>query len=91
MILSFRSKALAKLWDSNDGSKIRPDLLERVRLRLDVIHRAKSLDQMNVPGFDFHRLQGKPVRHSVHVNGPWCVTFEWDGQDAVRLELEQDH
>jgi proteic killer suppression protein len=27
----------------------------------------------------------------VHVNGPWCITFEWDGEDAVRVALEEYH
>jgi len=44
-----------------------------------------------LPGFNFHRLRGKPARWTVHVNGPWCLTFEWDGEDAVRVDLEQYH
>ncbi len=44
---------------------------------------------MNFPGFNFHRLRGRPVRYTVHVNGPWCLTFAWDGEDAVRVDLEQ--
>jgi proteic killer suppression protein len=46
---------------------------------------------MNAPGFNFHRLRGQPARYTVHVNGPWCLTFEWKGEDAVRVELEQYH
>jgi proteic killer suppression protein len=47
---------------------------------------------MNVPGFDFHVLRGKPTRYTVHVNGPWCITFEWDlSGGAVRVDLEQYH
>ena len=25
------------------------------------------------------------------MNGPWCVTFEWEDGDAVRVNLEQYH
>jgi len=46
---------------------------------------------LNVPGFNFHRLRGKPVRYSLHVNGPWCVTCEWEDGEAVRVNLEQYH
>jgi proteic killer suppression protein len=46
---------------------------------------------MNMPSFDFHALRGKPKRYTVHVNGPWRVTFEWDRTDAVRVDLEQYH
>ncbi len=47
---------------------------------------------MDLPGFDFHPLKGfKPTRYTVHVNGPWCITFEFEKGDAYRLDLEQDH
>ena len=50
--------------------------------RLDVIVRP---EEMNIPGFDFHPLRGfKPTRYSVHVNGPWCITFEFEKGDFVR-------
>jgi len=45
-----------------------------------------------VPGFDFHTLGGfVPARHTVHVNGPWCITFEFDRGDAYRVDFEQCH
>jgi len=44
-----------------------------------------------LPGFDFHPLQGKPKRYSVHVNGPWCITFEWNGENALKINLENYH
>jgi proteic killer suppression protein len=27
----------------------------------------------------------------VHVNGPWCITFEFDTGDACRVDFEQYH
>jgi len=27
----------------------------------------------------------------VHVNGPWCITFEWQGENAVKLDFENYH
>ncbi len=59
--------------------------------RLDALDSASSASDMNLPGFSFHKLRGKPVRYSVHVNGPWCITFEWEGEDAVRVMLENYH
>jgi proteic killer suppression protein len=57
--------------------------------RLDVIVRP---EEMNVPGFDFHRLRGfKPTRYSVHVYGPWCITCEFEDDDACRVDFEQYH
>ena len=70
---------------------MRPDLQHRALRRLDAIDNAGGLNQLNIPGFDFHRLRGHPVRYSIHVNGPFCITFEWDDGEAVRVDLEQYH
>lgn len=91
MIRSFRNRALAALWNRNDASRIRQDLVARVLVRLNALDEATNPERLNVAGFNFHRLQGKPVRYTVHINGPWCLTFEWEGEDAVRIDLEQYH
>ncbi len=44
-----------------------------------------------MPGFNFHRLRGKSVGYTIQFNGPWCIAFEWDGEDAVGVNLEQYH
>lgn len=90
VIQSFRNRRLRALWYRGEIAGV-PDLVDRLRRRLAELDQATKPDDMNAPGFNFHRLQGKPVRYSVHVNGPWCVTFEWDGADAVRVDLEQYH
>jgi proteic killer suppression protein len=60
--------------------------------RLDRLDVAARPEEMNVPGFDFHALGGfNPTRYSVHVNGPWCVTFELEDGDACRIDFEQYH
>jgi proteic killer suppression protein len=92
MIQSFRSKSLAELWSTGKSAKIDARLTERVLRRLDSLDAAVSPEEMNVPGFDFHPLKGhKPVRYSIHVNGPWCVTFEFRDGHAQRVDFEQYH
>ena len=91
MIRSFKSRALSLLWDKSDTTRIRPDLIQRLRRRLILLNEARVPEDMNLPGFNFHKLRGRPMRYTVHVNGPWCVTFEWDSEDAVRVDLEQYH
>lgn len=91
MIRSFRHRGLAALWRNGHASGIRPDLVARVQLRLDALNAADKPEAVNIPGFNFHKLRGKPVRYSIHVNGPWCITFEWEDQNPVRVDLEQYH
>jgi proteic killer suppression protein len=92
MIRSFRSKALAELWGTGRTAKIDAKMQPRILRRLDRLDVATMPGEMNVPGFDFHPLRGfKPTRYSVHVNGPWCITFEFEDGDACRIDFEQYH
>ncbi len=92
MIKSFRSKALRAFWEKSNGSKIAPALRARIERRLDALDQAAVPEEMNVPGFDFHTLTGdRKGTYTVHINGPWCITFGWDGQDAIDVDLENYH
>jgi len=91
MLRSFRSRALKAFWSKGDASQISAGLAARVRRRLDALHAARVPQDMNVVGFNFHKLRGGPVRYSVHVNGPWCITFAWEADDAVQVDLENYH
>jgi proteic killer suppression protein len=92
MIKSFKNKALADLFQTGKSRKIDAKMHKRLLVRLDRLDAAERPEDMNLPGFDFHALNGfDPTRYSVHVNGPWCITFEFDGTDATRVYFEQYH
>ena len=92
MIQTFKSKALAELWNNGRTTKIDTRLHKRIFARLDRLDASLKSEEMNVPGFDFHSLKGfNPTRYSVHVNGPWCSTFEFKDGDAHRVDFEQYH
>lgn len=91
MIRSFRHKALKELFEQRESSQIQQAMQEHCLRRLDALDRAKRPEDMKVPGFDFHALRGKPLRYTVHVNGPWCITFEFVEGDAWRVDFEQYH
>jgi proteic killer suppression protein len=91
MIKSFKNKDLASLWQSGK-SRIDARMHKRLLVRLDRLNASAVPEDMNLPGFDFHPLQGfNPVRYTVHINGPWCITFEFEDGDAVRVDFEQYH
>ena len=91
MIVRFRHKGLAELFERGRSRKVRADLQARCVRRLDALDQAESLQELNLPGFDFHSLRGKPRRYSIHVNGPWCITYEWKDGNATGVDLEQYH
>ena len=91
MIKSFASKQLKALWETGT-SRIDARMHQRILRRLDVLDAATVPEDMNLPGFDFHALRGHtPTRYTVHVNGPWCITFEWQGENAVNVDFENYH
>lgn len=90
MIKTFQSKPLAELWSRGRTGKIDAALHKRILIRLDRLNASTAPEQMNLPGFNFHALGGfVPTRYTVHVNGPWCITFEFDAGDALRVDFEQ--
>jgi proteic killer suppression protein len=91
MIRSFRHKGLKALFETGTLKRVPPSLQWRIIVRLDALEAAANLRELNQPGFDFHPLRGKPQRYSIHVNGPWCVTFEWIESSALHVDLEQYH
>jgi toxin HigB-1 len=91
VITSFRHKGLDELFKDGGTGKIEKALHARILRRLDVLDSARAPADMRVPGFDFHPLRGTPPRYSVHVNGPWCITFEFDGENVVRVDFENYH
>jgi len=91
MIKSFRHKGLAELFEQGRSRRVRQDLQARCLRRLESLDQAESLKELNVPGFNFHGLEGAPKRYSIHVNGPWSIPFEWEDGDALRVDFEQYH
>ena len=92
MIRSFRSKALKRFAATGDASKLSvPNIarVERILARLDVV---RSPEDMNLPGWRFHALKGKAKgRYAVDASGNWRITFAFEGEDAMDVDLEDYH
>lgn len=92
MIRSFRSKALRRLSEQGDASKLSVPNLRRVETILSRLDAAMAPDDMNVPGYRFHGLKGKDKgRYAVDASGNWRITFAWDDRHAVDVDLEDYH
>ncbi len=91
MIKSFKHKGLSELFEKGRTRSVRQDLQSRCLRRPEVLDQAEVLTDLNVPGFNFHGLHGVPKRYSIHVNGQWRITFEWEEGEALRVDLEQYH
>jgi len=92
VIKSFRSKALEQLFVKGASRLMKASLQSRAVMILDILDRTEVLSDLNLPGLDFHSLRGhRPQRFTVHINGPWCITFEFSDGEVYRIDLEQYH
>jgi len=92
VIKSFRHKGLKRLFETGDGRGVTPDLANRLRRQLDVLNRARSTRDLNLPGYRLHQLRGNRAgTWSVTVSGNWRVTFTFEGEDAFDVDLEDYH
>ena len=92
MIKTFKSKGLAELWERDRTAKINAKFHARILRALDRLDVATVPQEMNVAGFRFHALHSyNPTRYTVHINGPWCVTFEFEDGHAFRVDFDQYH
>ena len=92
MIRTFRNKHLAELFATFASARLDAKLHKRILRRLVFLNQATRPEDMNIPGFNFHPLKGfDPIRYTVHVNGPWCVTFAFKDGDAFDVDFEQYH
>ena len=92
MIRTFKHRGLERFFKKGDHrgiiakSEVR---IERLLDRLDAVPRAED---MNIPGFKFHQLSGdRKSTYAVTVTGNGRITFRFDGEDAVDVDLEDYH
>lgn len=92
MIESFKGRDLKRYWTKGDASVIRADWRNKVRLILSRLDVARTPDEMNIPGFGFHPLTGNLAgRYSLTVSRNWRITFAWEGENAVDVDMEDYH
>jgi proteic killer suppression protein len=56
----------------------------------DRLDSAVKPEDMNLPGFWFHRLSGK-LKGAFVVSGNWRITFRFADADAIDVNLEDYH
>jgi toxin HigB-1 len=92
MIKSFQHKGLKRLFVDDDGSKLPPDMLPRIKLILSVLHAAQEIEGMDLPTFRLHTLKGNLKGfYSVTVRSNWRITFRFDDGNAFDVDFIDYH
>jgi proteic killer suppression protein len=92
MIRSFKHRGLKRLYEHDDRSGIRPDLVDTVQEILTVLDDALSPRELNLPGYRLHPLKGDLKGFwSVTVRANWRIVFRFAANDAFDVELTDYH
>jgi len=92
MIRTFKNRALKKLYEKGDPSKIKADHIERVEDILFRLDNAMQPSDMDLPGWNLHKLSGKLRRFSaVWVSGNFRIWFRMKEGDAFDVDYGDYH
>jgi proteic killer suppression protein len=92
MIRSFRHKGLRRFYQSDDRSKLPPELVERIRSILSAIDEAKVIGDMALPTLKLHALKGdRKGLWAVTVRANWRIVFRFAGGNAFDVDFEDYH
>lgn len=92
MIKTFKHKGLERFFAKGDYRGIPAQSAARIERMLDRLDASASPGDMDVPGYRFHPLKGERAgEYAVSVSANWRITFAFDGEDAVSVNLEDYH
>jgi len=91
MIGTFRHKGLEEIYLTGTTRRIGSDHIRKCIRVLQLMEVAGQPEALNIAGFHFHNLQGKPKRWSLRVTGNYRITFGWSGETALDVDFEDYH
>ena len=92
MIRTFKHKGLERFFRKGDHRGIIAKTEARTERMLDRLDTVAKPEDMNIPGYKFHQLTGtRKGTYSVTVTGNYRITFQFDGEDAINVNLEDYH
>jgi len=93
MIKSFGNRDTELLFYRERIKQLPPELLQRARSKLLVIHAAANENDLRIPpGNHFERLKGdKKGWCSIRINDQWRIIFKWSEGNAREVTITDYH
>ena len=91
MVVGFRNKGLEEIYLTAKTRRIGSEYVRKCVRILQSLEVATLPEEMNVTGYRFHSLRGKPLRRSVRVTANYRITFGWSGENALDVDFEDYH
>jgi len=92
MIGGFKHRGLKRFYEHNDPRRLPADMVNRIRAILARLSIAQSIEDLDVPEYHIHALQGdRKGTWSVTVRANWRMTFRFEDGYVVDLDFEDYH
>ncbi len=92
MIESFKHKGLQKFFTTGSTAGIQAEHAKRIKQRLAFLDAAKTVEDMDKPGYRLHELTGNLKGYwAINVSGNWRLTFQFESGDAYNVNYEDYH
>jgi len=92
MIEGFGHKGLKRLYENDDGSKLPPEMLPRIRLILSTLDAATTIEGMDQPTFRLHPLKGDLKGYwAVVVRANWRIVFRFVEGKVLNVDFVDYH
>lgn len=92
MIQSFRHKGLKRLYEEDNPRGLQAVHVFKLRRILARLEAAKTIDEMDLPGYRLHPLKGELQGfYAVTVQANWRIVFRFEQGDAFDVDYVDYH
>ena len=92
MIKHFQHKGLERFFRRGETKGIKAQHQQRIQRILDLLDDASEPQELAIPGMFLHPLKGeRKGQWAMTVSGNWRITFAFDGEDVIVVNLEDYH
>ncbi len=92
MICTIRHKGLRRLFEDDDSRGVPADYADKLRRILARLHAARTVSDMDLPGYRLHRLKGELEGfYAVTVQANWRVIFRFADGEAHDVDYLDYH
>ena len=92
MIKHFQHKGLERFFRRGETKGIQAQHQQRIERILDLLDDASEPQELAIPGMFLHPLKGdRKGQWAMTVSGNWRITFAFDGEDVIVVNLEDYH
>lgn len=92
MIKSFKHKGLERFHETGSTAGVQSRHKKRLRLQLAALDTAKTIEDMDLPGFRLHPLKGeKKGLWAIDVSHNWRIVFKFEDGNAYVVDYKDYH